>query len=93
MCAEVCPFDAIQMDHFFERSKYLREELIANLDDLLKSFAYFKEICPEMAKADEKARKAKEEKKRKAAEAKKAKAAAKKADNEDGVEASASSSE
>jgi NADH-quinone oxidoreductase subunit I len=93
MCAEICPFDAIQMDHFFERSKYTREELIATKKDLLKSFAYFKEICPEMAREDEEARKAKEEKKRKAAEAKKAKAAAKKADDEDGIEASASSSD
>jgi len=74
MCAEVCPFDAIWMDHFFERSRFSREELIATLEDLLKPFSYLREIAPEMAREDEEAREAKEEKKRQAAEAKKAKA-------------------
>jgi len=64
MCAEVCPFDAIKMDHDFERAEENRETLVYPIAKLLRPAAYYDRICPTMAREEEEARKAKEAKKR-----------------------------
>lgn len=47
ICEEVCPFDAIFMDHEFELAEYGRfEDLNYHKDDLLKSNKYFAKIRP-----------------------------------------------
>ncbi len=47
ICEEVCPFDAIFMDHEFELAEYGRfEDLNYHKDDLLKTNAYFQKIRP-----------------------------------------------
>ncbi len=47
ICEEVCPFDAIFMDHEFELAEYGRfEDLNYHKDDLLKSNEYFAKIRP-----------------------------------------------
>jgi len=48
ICQEVCPFDAIYMDHDFEASEYQRQkELIYDKNKLLKPASYFTSIRPE----------------------------------------------
>ena len=50
ICEEVCPFDAIFMDHEFELAEYGRfEDLNYHKDDLLKSAEYFSKIRPQDA--------------------------------------------
>lgn len=58
ICEEVCPFDAIYMDHNYELGKYERQnELMFNLQDLLKPNEHFQKIRPEdAARVDEKRR-------------------------------------
>ena len=34
LCVEACPYDALHMGTQFERSKYVRDELIIGLDEL-----------------------------------------------------------
>jgi NADH-quinone oxidoreductase subunit I len=69
-CAEYCPFDAIKMDHDFERATYDRQKNdLYNMDKLLKPMSYYKEIRPANYAVEEAARQAK-------AAAKAAKAAA-----------------
>ena len=47
ICEEVCPFDAIYMDHEFELGEFGRfEDLNYHKDDLLKSNEYFMNIRP-----------------------------------------------
>lgn len=47
ICEQVCPFDAIFMDHEFELATYTRfEELIYRKDRLLKPTSYFQQIRP-----------------------------------------------
>lgn len=47
ICEEVCPFDAIFMDHEFELAEYGRfEDLNYHKEQLLKSNEYFKKIRP-----------------------------------------------
>ena len=47
ICEEVCPFDAIFMDHEFELGEYGRfEDLNYHKEDLLKSNEYFNKIRP-----------------------------------------------
>jgi len=47
ICEEVCPFDAIFMDHEFELGEYGRfEDLNYHKEDLLKSNEYFMKIRP-----------------------------------------------
>jgi NADH-quinone oxidoreductase subunit I len=68
LCAEYCPFDAIKMDHDFEIASYSRN--VYNMELLLKSSEYYKNIRPLNYAREEAARIAE-------AEAKKAKEAAK----------------
>ena len=58
ICEEVCPFDAIFMDHEFELAEYGRfEDLNYHKEDLLKSNEYFAKIRPhDAAKIDAKLR-------------------------------------
>ncbi|OGW90051.1 MAG: hypothetical protein A3A73_03865 [Omnitrophica bacterium RIFCSPLOWO2_01_FULL_50_24] len=56
ICEEVCPFDAIFMDHEFELAQYGRfEDLNYHKEKLLKSNDYFKKIRPtDAARIDQK---------------------------------------
>jgi len=47
-CAEVCPFDAIKMDHDFELSTGNHPELDVNYDRLLRPISYYEAIAPTM---------------------------------------------
>ena len=50
ICEEVCPFDAIFMDHEFELAEYGRfEDLNYHKEDLLKSAEHFAKIRPQDA--------------------------------------------
>lgn len=50
ICEEVCPFDAIFMDHEFEIAEFGRfEDLNYHKEDLLKSNGYFAKIRPQDA--------------------------------------------
>ena len=76
ICEEVCPFDAIYMDHEFELAEYGRfDELYYTKERLLKSADYFKKIRPTDATRIEEERRKKEAVK-KAQEAAKAQAQA-----------------
>lgn len=47
ICEEVCPFDAIYMDHDYELSEYDRlEDLMYHQEELLKPAEYFAKIRP-----------------------------------------------
>lgn len=47
ICEEVCPFDAIYMDHEFELASYDRmNDLIYRKDRLSKTWSYFEKIRP-----------------------------------------------
>lgn len=65
ICEEVCPFDAIFMDHEFELAEFGRfEDLNYHKEDLLKTAGYFAKIRPQDAaridaKRQEKAEKTK----------------------------------
>lgn len=61
LCAEYCPFDAIQMDQNFELSNYERHQShIFSLQDLLVSSEYYARTHPEAyGDADEAAERAK----------------------------------
>jgi NADH-quinone oxidoreductase subunit I len=56
ICEEVCPFDAIFMDHEFELAEYGRfEDLNYRIDRLLKPNTYFQKIRPtDSGRIDEK---------------------------------------
>ncbi|MBI4358469.1 MAG: NADH-quinone oxidoreductase subunit I [Candidatus Omnitrophica bacterium] len=58
ICEEVCPFDAIFMDHEFELAEFGRfEDLNYHKEDLLKSAEYFAKIRPsDAARIDAKRR-------------------------------------
>ena len=50
ICEEVCPFDAIFMDHEFELAEFGRfEDLNYHKEDLLKTAEYFAKIRPQDA--------------------------------------------
>jgi NADH-quinone oxidoreductase subunit I len=75
LCVEVCPFDAIKMDHVFEVAATNRfEGLLLNREQLAKPNEYFHQIRPtEAAEVDGRLtaeRKAAEEKAKAAAAAK-----------------------
>ncbi|HWD21356.1 MAG TPA: 4Fe-4S dicluster domain-containing protein [Verrucomicrobiae bacterium] len=73
ICAEVCPFDSIQMDQVFELSASERfSSLLLHKAQLAKPNEHFRQIHPEEAAATDQRREAEKQK----AEAKKAQAAA-----------------
>jgi NADH-quinone oxidoreductase subunit I len=55
ICAEVCPFDSIKMDHVFELSSFDRG-MVLEKRDLAKSNDYFHRIHPTEAAAVDAAR-------------------------------------
>jgi NADH-quinone oxidoreductase subunit I len=55
VCAEVCPFDSIKMDHVFELSSDNRRMVLEKMD-LAKSNDYFRNIHPAEAAAVDAAR-------------------------------------
>ena len=60
ICEEVCPFDAIFMDHEFELAEFGRfEDLNYHKEDLLKTADYFSKIRPQDAGRIEAKRRAK----------------------------------
>jgi NADH-quinone oxidoreductase subunit I len=67
ICAEVCPFDSIKMDHVFELSSVDRNMVLEKMD-LAKPNQYFQHIHPLEAAAVDAARAAEQRK----AQAKKA---------------------
>lgn len=77
ICEEVCPFDAIYMDHTFELAEYGRfKDLNYTKERLLKSNDYFYKIRPNDAnRIDNERRKKEEAKKAQEAAAKAAQAA------------------
>jgi len=78
ICEEVCPFDAIYMDHTFELGEYGRfKDLNYTKDRLLKSNEYFHKIRPtDSERIDTERRKKEEAKKAQEAAAKAAQAKA-----------------
>ncbi|MFZ5803145.1 MAG: 4Fe-4S binding protein [Candidatus Omnitrophota bacterium] len=60
ICEEVCPFDAIMMDHEYEITSPERQEgLLKGIDELSRSNDYFRKIKPHAAKTiDQKREKA-----------------------------------
>jgi NADH-quinone oxidoreductase subunit I len=70
LCEEVCPFDAIYMDHDYEvASPDRQQKLLFHKEDLLKPAEYLRKIRPVDAAAIEKRRREAEEKKKAAAQA------------------------
>lgn len=71
ICEEVCPFDAIFLDHLFEISGRRRQEdLLYHKEGLLKPAEYFHKIRPlDAAALDQRRQKAEEAKKAAAAKA------------------------
>ncbi len=47
-CAEVCPFDSIKMDHFFELSTFDHPSLTVDKDGLMRPVSYYQSIAPTM---------------------------------------------
>jgi len=47
-CAEVCPFDAIKMDHIYELSTADRFGLLVNKEQLNRPISYYNSIAPDM---------------------------------------------
>ena len=46
LCAEVCPFDSIKMDHTFELSTFDHPSLTVHKKDLMKPVSYYQSIAP-----------------------------------------------
>jgi NADH-quinone oxidoreductase subunit I len=61
ICAEVCPFDSIKMDHVFELSSS-DPDMVLQKTDLAKSNDYFRKIHPTEAAAVDAARAAEQRK-------------------------------
>ncbi len=80
ICAEVCPFESIRMDHIYEESSYDRfHPLLLTKKELLKSDEYYHAILPLEASESDARIEASRKKKEAAAKAIAAKAAAAKA--------------
>ncbi len=48
LCAEVCPFDSIKMDHFYELSTDDHPSLTMRKADLVRPVSYYRSIAPTM---------------------------------------------